>query len=35
VDTRVLQIIYELEKPKGENLYVGQQVDVFIARKAK
>jgi HlyD family secretion protein len=33
VDTRVLQIIYELEKPKGENLYVGQQVDVFIARK--
>jgi RND family efflux transporter MFP subunit len=35
VDTRVLQIIYELEKPKSENLYVGQQVDVFIARKAK
>jgi RND family efflux transporter MFP subunit len=35
VDTRVLQIIYELEKPKGENLYVGQQVDVFIARKGK
>jgi HlyD family secretion protein len=33
VDTRVLQIIYELEKPKGESLYVGQQVDVFIARK--
>ena len=35
VDTRVLQIIYELEKPKGESLYVGQQVDVFIARKGK
>ena len=35
VDTRVLQIIYELEKPKGVNLYVGQQVDVFIARKGK
>jgi len=33
VDTRVLQIIYELEKPKNDNLYVGQQVDVFIARK--
>lgn len=33
VDTRVLQVIYELEKPKGESLYVGQQVDVFIARK--
>jgi len=35
VDTRVLQIIYELEKPQGESLYVGQQVDVFIARKGK
>ncbi len=33
VDTRVLQVIYKLEKPKDQNLYVGQQVDVFIARK--
>lgn len=32
VDTRVLQVIYELEKPKGDSLYVGQQVDVFIPR---
>lgn len=31
VDTRVLQIIYELDKPAGP-LYVGQQVDVFIQR---
>lgn len=33
VDTRVLQVIYELEKPKEDSLYVGQQVDVFIPRK--
>lgn len=33
VDTRVLQVIYKLDRPKGANLYVGQQVDVFIARK--
>jgi HlyD family secretion protein len=33
VDTRVLQVIYKLEKPKDQPLYVGQQVDVFIARK--
>jgi len=33
VDTRVLQVIYKLAKPKDQNLYVGQQVDVFIARK--
>ncbi len=32
VDTRVLQVIYQLEKPKGASLYVGQQVDVFIPR---
>ena len=31
VDTRVLQIIYELDMPAGP-LYVGQQVDVFIQR---
>ncbi len=32
VDTRVLQVIYKLEKPKDRALYVGQQVDVFIPR---
>ncbi len=32
VDTRVLQIIYELEQPNVP-LYVGQQVDVFIERR--
>ncbi len=31
VDTRVLQIIFELDRPAGP-LYVGQQVDVFIER---
>lgn len=30
VDTRVLQVIYSLQKPKDEPLYVGQQVDVYI-----
>lgn len=30
VDTRVLQVIYTMEKPADFNLYVGQQVDVFI-----
>lgn len=30
VDTRVLQIIYELSVPEGTRLYVGQQVDVMI-----
>lgn len=33
VDTRVLQIIYRLEKPADTPLYVGQQVDVFIPRR--
>lgn len=33
VDTRVLQIIFELDRPKVP-LYVGQQVDVFIQRPA-
>jgi HlyD family secretion protein len=32
VDTRVLQVIYKLDKPEDQNLYVGQQVDVFIPR---
>jgi len=31
VDTRVLQIVFELDRP-GVPLYVGQQVDVFIQR---
>lgn len=30
VDTRVLQVIYAIHCPEGFNLYVGQQVDVFI-----
>ncbi len=30
VDTRVLQVIYSLERPETPPLYVGQQVDVFI-----
>lgn len=30
VDTRVLQVIYELPVPEGTQLYVGQQVDVMI-----
>jgi HlyD family secretion protein len=30
VDTRVLQVIYSLERPENPPLYVGQQVDVFI-----
>ena len=33
VDTRVLQIIFELDRP-AVPLYVGQQVDVFIQRNA-
>lgn len=30
VDTRVLQVIFSLERPKNPPIYVGQQVDVFI-----
>ncbi len=30
VDTRVLQVIYALDRPADVPLYVGQQVDVFI-----
>lgn len=33
VDTRVLQIIFQLDRPKTP-VYVGQQVDVFISRAA-
>lgn len=30
VDTRVLQVIFSLERPRETPVYVGQQVDVFI-----
>lgn len=30
VDTRVLQVIYSFQKPENINIFVGQQVDVFI-----
>jgi hypothetical protein len=30
VDTRVLQIIYRFDRPKGVGVYVGQQMDVFL-----
>ncbi|MFT4176208.1 MAG: efflux RND transporter periplasmic adaptor subunit [Luteolibacter sp.] len=30
VDTRVLQVIFTLERPENPPLYVGQQVDVYI-----
>jgi hypothetical protein len=32
IDTRVLQVIYKVKDP-GDNLYVGQQVDVFVNTK--
>ncbi len=36
VDTRVLQVIYSMEKPKDSApLYVGQQVDIFIDAAAR
>ncbi len=34
VDTRVLQVIFNLKKPEGKTLYVGQQVDVYIEMQA-
>lgn len=34
VDTRVLQVIYEFNRPQFP-IYVGQQVDVFIERGGK
>ena len=34
IDTRVLQVIYKVQDP-GENLYVGQQVDVFVNTSKK
>lgn len=30
VDTRVLQVIYTFDRPADRNLYVGQQVDLFV-----
>ena len=30
VDTRVLQVIYQFERPNGAEVYVGQQMDVFL-----
>ena len=30
VDTRVLQVIYQFERPAGRALFVGQQMDVYI-----
>ena len=30
VDTRVLQVIYQFDRPKGAEVYVGQQMDVFL-----
>ncbi len=30
VDTRVLQVIYAFDRPSGRNVYVGQQVDLFV-----
>ena len=35
VDTRVLQVIYSLQRPKDKPLYVGQQVDVYIDASLK
>lgn len=34
VDTRVLQVIYTFKEPENFNVYVGQQVDVFIEEKS-
>ena len=30
VDTRVLQVIYQFDRPKGAEIFVGQQMDVFL-----
>jgi HlyD family secretion protein len=34
VDTRVLQVIFSMNRPDEPPLYVGQQVDVFIEATA-
>jgi multidrug efflux pump subunit AcrA (membrane-fusion protein) len=35
VDTRVLQVIYRLQKPLPAALFAGQQMDVFIAKEVR
>ena len=35
VDTRVLQVIYRLQKPLPAALFAGQQMDVFIAKEGR
>jgi len=30
VDTRVLQVIYQFDRPADHNIFVGQQMDVYI-----
>jgi multidrug efflux pump subunit AcrA (membrane-fusion protein) len=35
VDTRVLQVIYRLQKPVPAALFAGQQMDVFIAKEGR
>lgn len=35
VDTRVLQVIYRLQNPVPASLFVGQQMDVFIAAESR
>lgn len=35
VDTRVLQIIYSFDRPAGRNVYVGQQVDLYIEASSR
>jgi len=30
VDTRVLQVIYAVERPENRPIYVGQQVDIYV-----
>jgi hypothetical protein len=30
VDTRVLQVIYQFDRPASRNIFVGQQMDVYI-----
>jgi hypothetical protein len=30
VDTRVLQVIYQFERPADRPIFVGQQMDVYI-----
>lgn len=34
VDTRVLQVIYEFDRPPNLTIYVGQQMDIFVQAEA-